>query len=151
MTPFEKIRFIRQLSKQTQEEFGNNLGISKGTVSNLEKEKVPLPPYVVILLKLLYNVDPEWLLDDSQSDFDKRFYEKEGSADDAVTPLLIGQLRELKNPYKDLVVKTIQEFYAAQKKQEELFDIDLLISDPNDPDNTNKGLLIQKIKKTNDN
>lgn len=118
MNAYEKIRVIRNLNKQTQTEFGESLGISKATVSNLEKEKVPIPPYIVILLKLLYNVDPEWLMDDTQSDFDKRFYDKSQDTDFFISPILIEQLKELRDPYLSVVIKMIQEFHAAQEAQD---------------------------------
>ena len=53
MDAYEKIRIIRQLSKQTQTEFGESLGLSKATISNFETGRVPIPNYVTILLKLL--------------------------------------------------------------------------------------------------
>ena len=122
MNSFEKIRVIRNLSKQTQTEFGESLGISKATVSNLEKGKVPLPPYVVILLKLLYNVDPDWLLDDSQSDFDKRFFEKDDNPDQAINPMSMDHLKALRSPYRELVLTTIEKFYEAQEKNDDASD-----------------------------
>ena len=118
MNAYEKIRVIRNLNKQTQTEFGDSLGISKATVSNIEKEKVPLPPYIVILLKLLYNVDPEWLMDDTQSDFDKRFYDKTQETDFFVSPILIEKIKALRSPYNGIIEKMVDEFLAAQEAQD---------------------------------
>ena len=84
MNAYEKIRIIRQLSKLTQTEFGESMGLSKATISNFETGRVPIPNYVIILLKLLYNIDPEWLMNDDEEDLKKRFFDKSDSADSSI-------------------------------------------------------------------
>ncbi len=118
MNAFEKIRLIRQLNKLTQTEFGESLGISKATVSNLEKGKVPIPPYFVLLLKHIYNVDPKWLQDDAQSELDKRFYDKDQEVEDFEFKALCDKMHALKDPYDVIAKNTVEQLYNAQKKQE---------------------------------
>lgn len=117
MNAFEKIRLVRQLNKLTQTEFGDSLGISKATVSNLEKGKVPLPPYFVLLLKHIYNVDPKWLQDDSQEELDNRFYDKDREVENFEAKALCEKLLSLEEPYDVLAKNTIEQFYFAQQKQ----------------------------------
>ncbi|SEQ56104.1 helix-turn-helix domain-containing protein [Butyrivibrio sp. TB] len=119
MNSSEKIKIIRQLSKKTQTEFGESLGVSKATISNLETERVPIPGYIVLLLKLLYNIDPEWLQDDTQSDFEKRFYDKNVKSKSDISPDLLNKFNSLQYPYKQLIAKAIEECYVVQTEQGE--------------------------------
>ena len=117
MNAHQKLRIIRQFANMTQTEFGETLGISKATVSNLEVEKVPIPPYIVILLKLLYNIDPEWLMDDSQEDLAKRFFNKT-IEDTVVTQTAMYELNALDEPYRTIAIKIISTIYEMQKQEQ---------------------------------
>ncbi|MBP3197531.1 MAG: helix-turn-helix transcriptional regulator [Butyrivibrio sp.] len=119
MNSSEKIKIIRQLSKKTQTEFGESLGVSKATISNLETERVPIPGYIVLLLKLLYNIDPDWLQDDNQSDFEKRFYDKNVKSESDISPDLLKKFNSLKNSYKKIITKAIEECYLVQNEEGE--------------------------------
>jgi transcriptional regulator with XRE-family HTH domain len=119
MNIYEKFKIIRQLSKQTQTEFGETLGVSKAAISNYETGRVAIPPCLIILLKLLYNIDPKWLLDDEQTELDKRFYDVNVQTDNAVTPAVLDKFRYLKEPYSGLVIEIIERLYTLQKSQEE--------------------------------
>lgn len=123
MNSSEKIKVIRQLSKKTQTEFGESLGVSKATISNLETERVPIPGYIVLLLKLLYNIDPEWLQDDNQSDFEKRFYDKKVEGE--ISPELLEKFNLLQTPYKKLITRAIEECYQVQTEELGNFTIDI--------------------------
>jgi len=119
MNSSEKIKIIRQLSKKTQTEFGESLGVSKATISNLETERVPIPGYIVLLLKLLYNIDPDWLQDDNQSDFEKRFYDKNVKSESDISPDLLKKFNSLKSSYKKIITKAIEECYLVQNEEGE--------------------------------
>lgn len=125
MNSSEKIKVIRQLSRKTQTEFGESLGVSKATISNLETERVPIPGYIVLLLKLLYNIDPEWLQDDNQSDFEKRFYDKKAEGENNLSPELLEKFNLLQAPYKKLITRAIEECYQVQTEELGDFTIDM--------------------------
>ncbi|MDQ0195834.1 helix-turn-helix domain-containing protein [Paenibacillus wynnii] len=64
MTLGEKIKSIRKINKFNQSEFSKKIGITQGTLSELETDKY-LPSLDTILsLKSIFGVDLEWLLFD---------------------------------------------------------------------------------------
>ena len=119
MNAYEKIRIIRQLSKLTQTEFGESMGLSKATISNFETGRVPLPNYVIILLKLLYNIDPEWLMNDDEEDLKKRFFDKSDNADSSMQSAFTEKFKKLSEPHKKYLMRCLEELILLQKMEEE--------------------------------
>lgn len=119
MNAYEKIRIIRQLSKLTQTEFGESMGLSKATISNFETGRVPIPNYVIILLKLLYNIDPEWLMNDDEEDLKKRFFDKSDSADSSMQSAFLEKFKKLSEPHKKYLMRCLEELILLQKMEEE--------------------------------
>lgn len=117
MTAHEKIRIIRQLSKQPQTEFGNSMGLSKATISNIETGRVPVPKYVVILLKNLYNIDPDWLMDDEQEDISKRFYDQSSSDDSLMIRSITEKFNKLDSPKKIFISNCLEHLLEMQKEE----------------------------------
>jgi transcriptional regulator with XRE-family HTH domain len=117
MTAHEKIRIIRQLSKQPQSEFGNSMGLSKATISNIETGRVPVPKYVVILLKNLYNIDPDWLMDDEQEDISKRFYDQSSSDDSLMIRSITEKFNKLDSPKKIFISNCLEHLLEMQKEE----------------------------------
>ncbi|MEK5321813.1 helix-turn-helix transcriptional regulator [Paenibacillus sp. FSL L8-0644] len=58
----EKIKIIRKMNKLNQTEFSSIIGVSQGTLSELEKDKYRPSVETIIALKLNFNIDLEWLL-----------------------------------------------------------------------------------------
>ncbi|WCM60748.1 helix-turn-helix domain-containing protein [Paenibacillus polymyxa] len=58
----EKIKSIRKINKLNQTEFSSIIGVSQGTLSELEKDKYKPSLETVIALKLNFDVDLDWLL-----------------------------------------------------------------------------------------
>ena len=117
MNSYEKIKIIRQLSKLTQTEFGESMGLSKATISNFETGRVPIPNYVAIMLKLLYNIDPEWLMDDSQEDLSKRFFDKQEPDDANLVSAITEKSKKLNTSYKKYLLRTIVELISLQENE----------------------------------
>jgi transcriptional regulator with XRE-family HTH domain len=67
----EKIKSIRKLNKLNQTDFSFTIGISQGTLSELEKDKYKYKPSLetVIALKLNSDIDLDWLLLDEAATF----------------------------------------------------------------------------------
>lgn len=118
MKTSEKIKLIRTMSKQTQTQFGESLGISKATVSNYEIGRVPFPPSLVILTKLLYNIDPEWLLDDSREDIREMYFDKNKGQNCNIPLSVMQKLEELKAPFDKVIISAIEQLYDYQTEQE---------------------------------
>lgn len=119
MDAYEKIRIIRQLSKQTQTEFGESLGLSKATISNFETGRVPIPNYVTILLKLLYNIDPDWLMNDDEEDLKKRFFDKNTTTENSMQSAFAEKFKKLSEPHKKYLMRCLEELLLLQKMEEE--------------------------------
>ena len=119
MDAYEKIRIIRQLSKQTQTEFGESLGLSKATISNFETGRVPIPNYVTILLKLLYNIDPDWLMNDDEEDLKKRFFDKNTTTENSMQSAFTEKFKKLSEPHKKFLMRCLEELILLQKMEEE--------------------------------
>lgn len=59
----ERLRYYRKSIGLTQEDFGNKLGIKQGSYSDIERGKVKkLSDSVFALLKMVYNLNPNWVL-----------------------------------------------------------------------------------------
>ncbi|WP_342418020.1 helix-turn-helix transcriptional regulator [Paenibacillus sp. FSL R10-2782] len=56
------MKSIRKLNKLNQTDFSSTIGISQGTLSELEKDKYKPSLETIISLKLNFDVDLDWLL-----------------------------------------------------------------------------------------
>lgn len=64
----EKIRIIRKTNNFTQADFAKTIGISRGNLANIELGKVEPTQVFINCVSLMYNIDKNWLTDDSNSD-----------------------------------------------------------------------------------
>lgn len=64
MTLGERIKSIRKINKLNQSEFSNMIGISQGTLSELETDKYNPSLETILSIKLNFEVNLEWLLFD---------------------------------------------------------------------------------------
>ena len=64
----DKLKLIRKANNMTQAAFVSSIGISRGNLANLECENVKPTPMFINCLSLMYHVDKNWLLDDSNDD-----------------------------------------------------------------------------------
>ena len=66
MEIYERIKLLRKKHlKLTQDDFGERLGVSRDTISNIELNRLAKPEQKTSLLKLIckeFNVNEEWLL-----------------------------------------------------------------------------------------
>ncbi|MGW7162655.1 helix-turn-helix domain-containing protein [Paenibacillus taichungensis] len=58
----EKLKYIRKLNKLNQTEFSQMIGVSQGTLSDLEKDKYKPSMDTVIALKKKFDIDLEWFM-----------------------------------------------------------------------------------------
>ena len=119
MQIYEKIKVIRQLNKITQTQLGKSFGLSKATISNFETGRVPVPQYVIILMRLLYNIDPEWLTDDNKDNFSERFYDKDTENSYISKKIFMEKFSQLTPVYQEFIKKNINELLEIQNLNKE--------------------------------
>ena len=57
----ERILLLRKTLKLTQKQFSSQIGISHGTLSDIEKNKIPIQERHIILICRVFNVNETWL------------------------------------------------------------------------------------------
>ena len=66
MEIYERVRYLRKnILKMTMVEFGNQLGVSRDVINNIERNRLARPDQKFNLMKLIcktFNVREEWLL-----------------------------------------------------------------------------------------
>lgn len=56
-----RIYQLRNYLKLTQQEFANKIGLSHGSISDIEKGKAPITDRTILLICNIFNVNEEWL------------------------------------------------------------------------------------------
>lgn len=57
----ERIKFIRNDLKMSQENFGSTIGVSRDVINNLERGRVEIKEYMLRLICKVHNVNYFWL------------------------------------------------------------------------------------------
>ncbi|WP_044480484.1 helix-turn-helix domain-containing protein [Paenibacillus antibioticophila] len=100
----EKIKLIRKANNLTQDEFASSIGISRGNLANIELGNVTPTQLFINCVSLMYNVDKNWLLDDSNNDLSalnnstnmiSLIVEKYDQLDDKYKKFVEGQINQL--------------------------------------------------------
>ncbi len=108
----EKLKLIRNINKQSQEEFAKNIGISRSYLNNLEHDNAKPTPVFINCVSLTYKVDKEWLLDDSDNDIVPL------KENEDIVPLIMAGYKKLDDSYKKFVENQIKELLEIQEKNE---------------------------------
>ncbi|MEX1029947.1 MAG: helix-turn-helix transcriptional regulator [Paenibacillaceae bacterium] len=101
----ERIKKIRKINKLSQVDFSNILGVSQGTLSELELNKYKPSIETVMAIIKQFNTDSNWLLFGSENqqgvhnNFDVRINEKEAK--------LISTYRKLKTKDQEEIIDII--------------------------------------------
>lgn len=101
----DKLRQIRKYYKLTQEEFANNLGISRVNLVHMEKGRVSPTPTLIKYICLAYNIDINWLTGDDAS---QAIVFQEPNKSDTIDDIML---------YYNQLSPIYQEFILAQAKQ----------------------------------
>ena len=107
---YEKLRLIRRANNLTQEEFARSLGISRGNLSGLELGKVEPTQLFINCVSLMYNIDKNWLTDESNNDLSAL----NGSS--GLIYQIMEQYEKLSDPYKKFVENQIKELLEMQNQ-----------------------------------
>jgi len=101
----QRIRTVRKSNKLSQVEFANMVGVSQGTLSELEQDKYKPSLDTVIAMKEWFKIDTDWLIfgDDNK--------EKINIFNLSIEPLeldLLTNFRELNEKDKDEIIQFIK-------------------------------------------
>lgn len=109
----EKLKLIRKTNKLTQAEFANSIGISRGNLANIELGKVEPTQLFINCVSLMYNIDKNWLLDDTNNDLSAL----NGSTN--ILSLIMDKYDKLDDKYKKFVENQITQLLELQNKNKE--------------------------------
>lgn len=109
----EKLKLIRKTNNLTQSEFANSIGISRGNLANIELGNVEPTQIFINCISLMYNIDKNWLLDDSNNDLSAL----NGSIN--ALALIKEKYEKLDDKYKLFVEKQINQLLEIQTQNRE--------------------------------
>lgn len=110
----DKLKLLRKTNNMTQAEFAASIGISRGNLANLERGSVKPTAMLINCISLMYHVDKDWLLDDSNEDLGML----KGNSN--ILSLIIEKYKMLDNRHKKFVEHQIDELLNMQNNKHEI-------------------------------
>jgi transcriptional regulator with XRE-family HTH domain len=113
LTIGERIKYIRKLHKLNQINFSESIGISQGNLSEIESGKILPSLETVIKLGQQYNLDLNWLINNTSKNVYTQLHEDEDK--------LIYLYRQLQTTAKEEVIDFLElkgKRYAKSKNKE---------------------------------
>lgn len=108
----DKLKLIRKANDLTQEEFAKSIGVSRGNLTNIELGKVEPTQVFINCVSLMYNVDKNWLIDDSNNDLSVL------SGSTNMLALIMDKYEQLDDDYKKFVENQINQLLELQGKSD---------------------------------
>lgn len=108
----EKLKLVRTTNHLTQAEFARSLGISRGNLSGLELGNVKPTQLFINCVSLMYNIDKNWLMDDSNNDLSAL------NGSNRLIYQIMEQYDQLRDPYKKFVESQIKELLELQDQDQ---------------------------------
>ena len=110
----ERIRFLRKDTlKMSMDAFGKQLGVSRDTINNIERNRLARPEQKLSLLKLMckeFNVSEKWLLDGEG----EMFVSNETEYNALIEQMLSGENEFAKNIFKTFALFDEKDWEALQ-------------------------------------
>lgn len=110
----ERIRFLRKDTlKMSMDAFGKQLGVSRDTINNIERNRLARPEQKLSLLKLMckeFNVSEKWLLDGEG----EMFVNNETEYNALIEQMLSGENEFAKNIFKTFALFDEKDWEALQ-------------------------------------
>lgn len=110
----ERIRFLRKDTlKMSMDAFGKQLGVSRDTINNIERNRLARPEQKLSLLKLMckeFNVNEKWLLDGEG----EMFVNNETEYNALIEQMLSGENEFAKNIFKTFALFDEKDWEALQ-------------------------------------
>ncbi len=104
----DKLKLIRKKNKMTQAEFAESIGISRGNLANIERGIVKPTQIFINCVSLMYHIDKEWLLDDTNDDLSVL------NEDTNLISTIMSKYNLLDDEYKKFVENQINELLKMQ-------------------------------------
>lgn len=110
----ERIRFLRKDTlKMSMDAFGKQLGVSRDTINNIERNRLARPEQKLSLLKLMckeFNVSEKWLLDGEG----EMFVSNETEYNALIEQMLSSENEFVKNIFKTFALFDEKDWEALQ-------------------------------------
>ena len=110
----ERIRFLRKDTlKMSMDAFGKQLGVSRDTINNIERNRLARPEQKLSLLKLMckeFNVSEKWLLDSEG----EMFVSDETEYNALIEQMLSSENEFVKNIFKTFALFDEKDWEALQ-------------------------------------
>ncbi len=104
MQSYERLKHLRKdVLKINQEEFGNNIGLSRGNIANIEIGRIRLTDRNIKLICSKYNVNEAWLRDGIEPIF------REQTTDDEIAAFLGDTLANEDNDFKKQLISGLAQ------------------------------------------
>ena len=111
MTQGERIRELRKTLGMTMEKFGEKIGVTKSTISNIENGNRNATEHMVKSICREYNVDYIWLTTGEG----KMFVDSDDDFIEKIHHIMVGEDESRKNILKTLVEASDEDIAAFQK------------------------------------
>ena len=108
MTVGEKIKAVRKYLGLKQDEFAVKIGSSRSNLACVETGKVTPTSMMLICIALTFNVDREWLTDESADT---------SEVDHLVDTSIIDKYKRLKKNYRDFAERQLDMLLELQEKE----------------------------------
>lgn len=111
MTQGERIRELRKTLKMTMEQFGEKIGVTKSTISNIENGNRNATEHMVKSICREFNVDYIWLT----SGEGEMFVESDDDFFERIDRIMAGENDARKNMIKALLYASDEDIEAFQR------------------------------------
>ena len=107
----DKLALIRKVRNMTQADFAKAIGISRSNLANIELGKVKPTKIFINCVSLMYDIDKEWLTDDSDDDLSIL-----NNAED-MSSTIIKKYKRLNTKYKKFVENQMNQLLEMQENK----------------------------------
>lgn len=111
MTQGERIRELRKTLKMTMEQFGEKIGVTKSTISNIENGNRNATEHMVKSICREFNVDYIWLT----SGEGEMFVESDDDFFERIDRIMAGENETRKNMFKALLYASDEDIEALAR------------------------------------
>ena len=124
----ERITLVRKELKMSQTEFGENIGVGRGVIKNIDDKKVQAKPLLIQQICKIYNVNETWLTTGEGEMFVKQSRTDEiaqfvgrtlATTEDTFQKRLIAALSKLSVEEWEVLEKLANDLAAPKEKEQE--------------------------------
>lgn len=109
----EKLKLIRKTNNMTQADLAASLGVSRGNIANIELGNVAPTTLMINCVSLMYNIDKNWLMDDTNDDLSPLY------SSSNISSVIAEKYKQLDDQYKIFVENQILQLLEIQNAKQE--------------------------------